>query len=63
MKLPLDLIFNLRLLRKNSGFVAICVLMISCGVGLSIGLFTVGDNLGTKSMPFANGDRFINVLT
>lgn len=35
MTLPTDLIYNLRLLRKNLGFVAICVLMIGLGMGVS----------------------------
>ncbi len=63
MRLPLDLLYNLRLLRKNLGFVAICVLMIGAGIGLSISLYTIGDNLGTKPLPFPDGDRFVTVLT
>jgi len=62
MNLSLDLIFNLRLLRKNFGFVAICVLMIALGMGLSITLYTIMDNGGTKSMPIPDGDRYVNIL-
>lgn len=61
MNLSLDLIFNLRLLRKNFGFVAICVLMIALGMGLSITLYTIMDNGGTKSMPIPDGDRYVDI--
>ncbi len=62
MNLSLDLIFNLRLLRKNFGFVAICVLMIALGMGLSITLYTIMDNAGTKSLPLPDGDRYVTVM-
>ncbi|PCH61801.1 MAG: hypothetical protein COC19_04140, partial [SAR86 cluster bacterium] len=62
MRLPLDLLYNIRLLRKNIGFVVICVLMIGSGIALCIGLYTIGDNLGTKAMPFPNGDKFLRVM-
>lgn len=62
MNLSLDLLFNLRLLRKNFGFVAICVLMIALGMGMSITLYTIMDNGGTKSLPFPDGDRYVSIL-
>ncbi|PCH62029.1 MAG: hypothetical protein COC19_03485, partial [SAR86 cluster bacterium] len=61
MGLPLDLRYNLRLLAKNYGFVAICVLMIGIGMGSSITLYSVADNISSKQLPFANGDRFVDV--
>ena len=62
MNLSLDLLFNLRLLRKNFGFVPICVLMIALGMGMSITLYTIMDNGGTKSLPFPDGDRYVDVM-
>ncbi len=43
MRLALDLVYNFRLLRKHMGFVAICVLMISSGIGLSITMYSISD--------------------
>lgn len=62
MNLSLDLLFNLRLLRKNFGFVAICVLMIGLGMGMSITLYTIMDNGSTKPLPFPDGDRYVSIL-
>ncbi len=62
MNFSLDFLHNLRLLRKNFGFVAICVLMIGLGMGLSITLYSIMDNGGTKSLPFPDGDRYVDIL-
>lgn len=62
MKLPLELLYNLRLLRKNLGFVAICVLMIGMGMGLSITMYSITLNVDTRLLPFENGDRFVDIF-
>ena len=61
MDLSLDLRHNLRLLRKNAGFVGICILIIGLGMGVSITLYTIGKNIGIKSPPLPNGERYVNV--
>lgn len=62
MHLPLDLLYNLRLLRKNLGFVSICVLMIGMGMGLSITMYSITVNVDTRLLPFENGDRFVDIF-
>ena len=61
MLLPLELQYNFRLLRNNVGFVSICILIIALGIGLSITLYTIGDNLGTKTPPLPRGDRYVTI--
>ena len=61
MHLLFDLQYNLRLMRKTPGFVAICVLMISLGMGLCITLYSISDNMGIKSMPIVDGDRLVKL--
>ena len=59
MKLPLELIYNLRLLRKNLGFVSICVLMISLGMGLSITMYSLSDNVSAEHLPLSAPYRLV----
>lgn len=61
MNLPMDIFYNLRLLQKNAGFVAICVLMIGMGMGLSITLYSIVSNMSPSPLPITNGDRFVTV--
>ncbi len=62
MKLPLELLYNLRLLKKNIGFVAICVVMIGLGMGLSITMYSISQNIDTRPFPFAGGERFVDIF-
>lgn len=61
MIIPLDIRLSLRLLVKNWRFVTICGLVIGLGMGLSITIYSLLTNIGPKSLPFIDGDKFVNV--
>ena len=58
MTLSLDLIYSLRLTRKNLGFVSLCSLVIALGFGLSITIYSTINTFAYKPMPFPDGDKF-----
>ncbi len=58
---PLNLAYNLRLLAKNLGFVAICVITIGLGMGLSVSMYSVLTNIAVKSPPFPDGAKFVRI--
>ncbi len=62
MNLSFDFIYNLRLLRKTPGFVFICVLMIGLGMGLSITLYSITDNMGIKPLPIVDADKHVRIV-
>lgn len=59
MKLPYEITFTLRVLRKNIGFNTLCVLVIALGIAISIPLYSVVRNITYASLPFPDSDRMI----
>lgn len=56
-----NLLYSLRLLRRNLSFVAICILVMSLGIALSITMYSVITSIAYKDIPFPNGDKYVAV--
>ncbi len=59
MRLPYEITFTLRVLRKNIGFNTLCVLVIALGIAVSIPLYSLVRNITYASLPFPDSDRMI----
>src|SRR4051794_25360906 len=59
----LDLRIALRILRKSPGATALCVVSLSLGIGLTAGLFSVGDAMLLRAMPFRQPDRLLSLTS
>lgn len=62
MRLPAEILYNLRLLLKSPGHVIICILVIGMGMGLSITGYSILENFKPQVMPFPDGDRHVSVV-
>ena len=58
-----DLRFSLRLLAKSPGFTAAAIGVLTLGIGLNTGMFTVIYGLAFSPRPFAAPDRIVQVYT
>jgi len=61
MKTDFEFSYIFRLLKKNRAFSALCVVVISLGIGLSVTMYSVVSDLAFNPLPFSNGDRFVTV--
>ena len=59
MKLWLELKYAGRLLRKTPGFTAICLIVLTLGVTVSLASFSFIKTLYYQELPFSDGDRFV----
>jgi putative ABC transport system permease protein len=56
-----DLRFGIRGLLRNPGFTATAIVSLVLGIGASVAIFTVADNLLLRSLPYPNSSRLVMV--
>src|ERR1700689_3286663 len=54
-----DLVYGVRILAKNRGFMLIVVLTLALGIGANTALFSVVDGVLLKPLPFRDPDRIV----
>jgi len=54
-----DLLYSLRLLKKTPTFTAICFLVVTLGVGISLSLYSLNKSAYFGDIPFLDGERFV----
>ncbi len=54
-----NLTYNLRLLRKNLSFVAVCVLVMALGIALSITMYSTITTVAYQALPYPDGDKYV----
>lgn len=59
MRLIFELLYTFKLLKRNLTFSILCITVISLGLGISLVLYSLAENLALKTLPFAKGDRFV----
>jgi putative ABC transport system permease protein len=58
-----DILFAIRMLRKNSGFTAIAGLTLALGIGANTAIFTLMDAILLKNLPVKQPDQLIELMT
>src|SRR5205807_8042382 len=56
-----DVRYALRGLRRNPGFASTAILSLALGIGASVAIFTVADNLLLRPLPYAESSRLVLV--
>jgi putative ABC transport system permease protein len=56
-----DVRYALRILRRNPGFATTAILSLALGIGSSIAIFTIADNLLLRPLPYAEASRLVMV--
>ncbi|HEY6271928.1 MAG TPA: ABC transporter permease [Terriglobales bacterium] len=56
-----DLFYAARILRRNPGFAATAILSLALGIGSSVAIFTVADNLLLRPLPYPDASRLVMV--
>ena len=56
-----DLVFGLRMMRKNPGFSAVAVLTLALGIGANTAIFSFVDAVLIEPMPFDEPDRIVMI--
>jgi predicted permease len=62
-RLRQDLVYGLRLMRRNPGFTATAVLSLALGVGANTAMFTVIDAVLLRPLPYRQPDRLVMVYS
>lgn len=58
-----DLVFALRMMRKNLGFTAAAVICLMLGIGATTGIFTVVNAVLLQPLPYSHPERLARVYT
>jgi putative ABC transport system permease protein len=56
-----DLVYAVRGLRRNPAFALTAILSLALGIGASVSIFTVADNLLIRPLPYPDPDRLVMV--
>jgi putative ABC transport system permease protein len=56
-----DLRYAVRILRRNPGFAVTAILSLALGIGSSVAIFTIADNLLLRPMPYPDASRLVMV--
>src|ERR1044071_699727 len=56
-----DLLYGVRMLRKNPGFTAVAVLTLALGVGANTAIFQLIDAVRLRTLPVADPERLVGV--
>jgi putative ABC transport system permease protein len=56
-----DVLYGLRMLRRNPGFAATSILTLALGIGATTAIFSVVDAIVFKPLPFPTADRLVRV--
>jgi putative ABC transport system permease protein len=60
-KLWQDLVYGVRMLRKNPGFALIAILTLALGIGINTAIFSVVNRLLLQPLPYENAERLVMV--
>jgi len=60
-RLPQDVRYTLRQLRKNPGFAALAIITLALGIGANTAMFTVIDSVLIRPLPFRNANRLVSI--
>src|SRR6266478_6104124 len=56
-----DVVFGWRMLRKNSAFAAVAVIVLALGIGANTAIFSVVDAVLLRPLPFQDPDHLVAV--
>ena len=56
-----DVVYGLRIARRNPGFTAAAVVTLALGIGLTTATFTVADAIIFRPLPYAEPERLVKV--
>ena len=62
MNLLSDLKYAMRLLRKSPAFTLLSTLLVAVGLGITLVVFNLANNMYFKSPSFPNGDRYVSIV-